>query len=175
MESRQLRIVTRITTIYDKREDRLRLSVLDDSGQRMVLWLTQRLASPVLRALVGEIENSVASQASPAARPAVQLMEQARADLERKPAPPIEPSKEDEEHLILHVGLRRGSRAIRLTFYWGEGDEERIALGIGRTRLRQWLRIFHHHYKRADWPLDLWPKWLADDAPSKILGKDHLH
>ena len=171
----QLRSVKRITTTYSKREDRIKLSVLDDEGRRMALWLTQRLASPVLRVLVDEIEESVAAEAPPSARPAVQVMEQAKAEMQRKPAEPIQPSKADEEHLLLNVGLKRGEKGIRLTFYWGEREDERIALGIGRTRLRQWLRIFYFHYKRAGWPLDIWPTWLAEDAPGKILGKDHLH
>ena len=174
MES-QLRSVSRITTTYDKREDRIKLSVLDDEDRRMTLWLTQRLATPVLRVLLEEIEESVAAEAPPATRPAVQLMEQAKADMERKPSPPIKPTREDEQHLVLNVGVRRGQRGIRLTFYWGKGEEERIALGIDRTRLRQWLGIFHRHYKSAEWPLDLWPNWLSDDAPAKILGRDHLH
>ena len=64
----QLRSVKRITTTYSKREDRIKLSVLDDEGRRMALWLTQRLASPVLRVLVDEIEESVAAEAPPSAR-----------------------------------------------------------------------------------------------------------
>lgn len=171
----KLRRVSRITTIYDKREDRLKLSVLDEEDRRMALWMTQRLAGQVITVLLKEIEESVAAETPSAARPAVQLMEQARAEMQRKPVPPIQPEKDDEEHLILNVGLRRGKTHIRLTFYWGKEEDERIALAIGRTKLRQWLRVFHHHYKRAGWPLDIWPQWLADDAPSKILGKDHLH
>jgi len=170
-----LRIVSRITTTYDKREDRLKLSILDRQGRQLVLWLTQRIAGPVIGALVGQIEDSVAAEAPPAARPAVQVMEQARAEMERKPAEPILTSEEDEQHLVLNVGLRYGKSKIRVTFYWGEGADENIILGIGRTNLRQWLRIFHFHYRRAGWPLDNWPQWLAEDAPSKILGKDHLH
>jgi hypothetical protein len=170
-----LRSVSRITTTYDKREDRIKLSVLDDDDRRMALWLTQRLATPVLRVLLEGIEESVAAEAPPAARPAVQMMEQAKAVMERKPTPPIRPTTQDEEHLIINVGVRRGEKGIRLTFYWGKGEDERIALAIGRTRLRQWLEIFHRHYKTAEWPLDLWPSWLSDDAPATVLGRDNLH
>lgn len=170
-----MRIISRMTTTYNATEDRLRLSVIETGGDRLVLWLTQRASGRIIAYLLEQIEESVAADAPPAARPAVQIMEQAKAEMQRKPLPAVRPAEARETHLVTNIRIRRAEKQIALIFAWGETEEDCIALVIDRTRLRQWLRIFHGHYKRARWPLDIWPRWFDDDAPSKILGKDHLH
>ena len=171
-----MRTISRMTTTYNAREDRLRLSAIETGGdQRLVLWLTQRAAGRIISYLLDQIEDSVAADAPPAARPAVQLMEQAKAEMERKPLPRVPASEVREEHLVVNVRIRRAEKQLALIFAWGEGEDDCIALVIDRTRVRQWLRIFHGHYKRARWPLDIWPQWFDEDAPAKILGREHLH
>jgi hypothetical protein len=171
-----LRTISRMTTTYNAQEDRLRLSAIESGdGQRLVLWLTQRASRSIIAYLLDQLEHSVAADAPPAARPAVQLMEQAKAEMQRKPLPKLPPSEVREEHLVTNVRIRRAEKQIALIFAWGEVEDDCIALAIDRTRVRQWLRIFHGHYKRARWPLDIWPQWFEEDAPAKILGREHLH
>lgn len=170
-----MRIISRMTTTYDVEEDRLRLSVTDKQGQRMLLWLTQRLAGRMITALLGKIERTVAEQAPPSARKAVQMMEQVKADLQRKPLPPVQPEPEPDAHLVTNIRIGQRNNDVVLNFLWGDEKEDAIALAIDRTRLRQWMRIFHEHYQRGGWPLDIWPQWFDEATPTNVLGKEQIN
>ncbi|MCB2080233.1 MAG: hypothetical protein KDE55_21370 [Novosphingobium sp.] len=170
-----MRTISRISTTYVPREDRLLLSAVDMGGVQVKLWLTQRLMTRLVPALVDLIEKSVPKEAPAAARPAMQAMEQTKADLQRQRMTPVRPEPAGEEHLVTNIGLRSSKKSVAVIFMWGEDDAEKVGLGIDRTRLRQWLRIFHEAYGRAKWPMDIWPEWFDDAAAVTLVGKDALN
>jgi len=185
-----VRQIARMTTTYDMLQDRLRVSVLDSDGRTALLWLTQRLAGRVIAALIEQLDQAAAPgpaagpvMAAPrAVRSGMQLLEQARADLERvsktapeAAAPAVVALSSDEQFLVHKASVRRGDRGVILAFHWSEAVQDAAILVISATRLRQWLRIFHNHYRNAGWPLDIWPKWFEDAARPTGPGRTCLH
>ena len=170
-----MRTISRISTTYSKREDRLLLSALDMGGASVKLWLTRRLLTDLIPALIELIEETVPKEAPAAARPAMQAMEQTKADLQRKRMKPVRAEPAGEEHLVINVRLRASKKSVAVIFMWGDDEAEQVGLGIDRTRLRQWLRIFHEAYGRANWPMDIWPEWFDEAAAVSLVGKDALN
>ncbi len=152
----------RVTTTYLAAEDRIRLSGQTPGGDTVVLWLTQRLLMRLLPNLLQWVGGQEGD--SPRAE-AVQSFKQAaaRASMEPQAPVPVRAGNDQAAWLVMEVGLQVGPEGVRLTF---RGQGQRLAMmTLAAQALRQWLNILHDAWRRAGWPLVVWPQWMLEAAP----------
>lgn len=158
----------RITTAYVDKEDRLRLSGETATGTTLVLWLTQRLANRLVHHL-GQWLNAHSSRSD---RPtlahdwAQQFAQQSAAQaLPRQAAVPHHNAS--AERLVHSVDIGTGPDGVTLTFKTESAAAPCATLALAVVPLRQWLGIVQAQYLAADWPLSVWPHWMATDGPDQ--------
>jgi hypothetical protein len=159
-----MRLAARMTTGYDVQQDRLCLSVLDQQRRRTRIWLTQRLAGRIIPALLERLQGVAGDRAEHSARLAARRRRVAPA------SPAAVPDDQDEERLPSNIRIATSKDQTILLFDGENSRDETIAIPIDSARLRQWLRIFYRHYKRAGWPLEIWPRWFERDVPTRPTG-----
>jgi len=145
-------ILQRITTEYIEAEDRVRLSGASPSGEAISLWITQRLLSRLLKVILNwtaESENAHHALKNAFAQQA------ARTDLKLQLSVPAQPSAV----LVNTIDISHTAEALTLVFRGAEGVAGQLTLQ--RQDVRQWLNILHDTWRRAEWPQDLWPDWMA--------------
>lgn len=162
----------RITTVYSDVQDRLRLSGEGEQGQRVVLWLTQRLANRLVAhvcdglgagsgdTLASQVQRSFALQAATAS-----LAQQ----------PPVQPASDTPEALVHSVEVTSSQAGVLLVFK-GAGSEVLAELNLPHVPLQQWLGIVHGQYRNAQWPTTAWPAWVEEaQSPSPSSSAAVLH
>jgi len=178
-----LRTVARITGSYDRSEDRIRLAVLDDREQPLALWLTQWLANRLVREVLG-LFGRQAEQMTPAPIPAgqrsaVQFLQQTSAELRMQKVSPVQTPPDTVLGLVTAIRIRRRQTRFILEFHCGAGEcgeDEGVALPLDATELRQFMRIVHRLYGRAEWPTaGIWPDWFDEGAHKKLLAPSQIN
>lgn len=169
----------KLTIDYVAVEDRVRLSGACEQGGQLGIWLTRRLLDRLVPVLLDWVERQatdVPGRASPAltdrqgtldrqlprAEPLHGFAQQA-ARQRLKPQAPVRPRADDARWLAVAVDIQRGRQGVRLVVR-GAADSERAEFPLAVTPLRSWLNILHDAYRKADWPLDVWPDWVRDAA-----------
>lgn len=145
----------RITTEYLEVEDRIRLTGEVSGGQAVVLWLTQRLLQRLLPVLLQGLAGQGADT------PYGDLLHgftQQAARSELTPEPPVEAGQGSTAWLVLSVVVTSSAEAVGLRFK-GAHDQQ-VSLTLASKPLRQWLGIVYDAYRKAEWPLNLWPAWV---------------
>lgn len=161
--------LVRFTTRYVASEDRLcLLGRSRDEGEEAVthcVWLTARL----LRQLVPQLLKGLAPMqaADPVRQAAVQGFAQQAARAAQPAVPPVElppatSSARSLEWLATVVSLRRSPQGVELTLARDAGeDAPAVLLALRPALQRQWLNVLYDQWRRAEWPLDIWPAWMA--------------
>ena len=164
-DARQLRTLTelqRLTTEYVETEDRVRISGELASGETVVMWLSQRLLLRLLPHLFlwlekqsndnipMEIEQSFAQEA-------------AKADLSAEA--PVERQKGSQEWLVESVDLSPNKDALATRFR--SQSEKFVQIALQAQPLRQWLEILFSLWQLAEWPIGVWPEWMAEKNPAQ--------
>lgn len=157
----------RITTEYCPEQDRLRLSGQPDQAAPVVVWLSRRLLSRLLPALLGWLER----QDGGAQAPALLGYEQQAARAGLQPQAPVRALADDAAWLALTVELTMAPQRLTLTFQGGPGRSASLALEP--TALRQWLGIVHDAERQADWALPVWPAWMRAPPPAAAAALLH--
>ena len=167
----------RLTTEYVDREDRIRLSGESESGETVVLWLTQRLLNRLLMPLCDWLPD----HGGPTARERTPSKLDHHAELRQSfaqqaaragltPQPPVRPIEDSPGCLVVTVNLTARPGLMQLEFIGAAnpaGEAPRLAgLALPTQNLRQWLNILFDQYRHAGWPLDAWPAWMQDTAPA---------
>ena len=158
--------LSRLTTDYVETEDRIRITgeILNlteqEAPRTVVLWFTQRLISRLLPHLLKWLENNDVPQGwNQAAQGFVQ--QAAIAALGPQTAVCREP--ESETWMVHNIQLTCTPHNAQIGFQSApNGPEYRARLVLEAQPLRQWLNIVYEQYRRAQWPLSLWPQWLTE-------------
>jgi len=160
--------INRFTTEYDPGEDRIRLAGLDIEGRELVLWLTQRLVSRLVQSLCEGLEKQAAGPS--ADRPAEAMRHQAEQSFAQQKAvvqlprsAPVRPAVNAPVWRVDAVDVKQGSGGARLTFK-GVAEGQNAVLALPAPALRQWLGIVFELYRRAGWPVHVWPVWVEEAA-----------
>ena len=149
----------RLTTRYLDIEDRVQLAGELVGGATVVLWLTWRLMQRLLPVLLQSLERE-GVDASYAGILHGFAQQTARAGLEA--ALPVSAGQGSQTWLVVSVDISKTAETVRLIF---KGPEYQQALLVLTPKpLRQWLGIVHEAYRRAGWPLAVWPDWVLDTA-----------
>ena len=146
----------RLTTEYIDAEDRMRLTGEIRPGETSVLWLSQRLLIRLLPHLFLWLEKQ-SSTAFPAE--IEQSLEQRAASETMSTEPPVQVSGQSNAWLVEAVDMTAGDHALRLSFR-REG-EEALSLTLSSLHMRQWLTILRTLWSVAEWPVGIWPDWMA--------------
>lgn len=162
--------IQKLTVRYDEREDRLLLAAKCDTGQVRGLWLTQRLATPLIRVILKRLGEVVMTEArsAPQSKPstlrqiALQTWEQSTAQAKQMSSandpvsvpPDIQYGLVDEINVICRPGGN-----FQLNFRLSETAP--LCLPLTSILARQWLAVLRTQYQRAEWHVPgLWPAWF---------------
>lgn len=165
----------RFTTDYVEDEDRLRIRGEFRSGEKVVLWITRRLADRLVPPLAAWLERQAdppeaRTASSPAAAVATRSFVQQAASAELPKQAPVDPGPAPASWLVRSVDLGQGAAIIRLTFRNHEARKGAVETGEGASAtvamapvvLRQWLGIVHDKYRKAGWSTGRFPGWITD-------------
>ena len=148
------------TTAYDETEDRISVVGSAPNGDIVQVWLNLRLLQRVLPHVIEWVKKADSAGGRQADHVQGFMQQSAREALPVQP--PIMPAGNSEKWLVRTLDLNWEAQQIDLVFK-GEGDQlASIALPI--LVARQWLSIVYDLYKIADWPLTVWPDWIAGSA-----------
>lgn len=172
----------RLTTQYDAAEDRIRLSGSTPGNETLTLWLTQRLLNHLVAHLCGSLERSSAKPMEKAQAPeqalrthVEQTFAQQRALAALSQQRPVDPMQVSPSWRVDTVAVKRTGNGVRLTFS-GVKEGERAQLDMPTPVLRQWLSILYKHYRRAGWPILVWPAWMEEAKHAlPVPGKTLIH
>jgi len=154
--------VRKFSLRYDAQEDRIAWDMEHDDGRRTRLWLTQRLANRLVKALIPLVEKAAAvPPGAPEQAAAVQSFEQAAAMSGFGSVSPVIPSDDAALGLVRSVQIAPKAPGMILTFTLGANAEQ--ILKLDSPAVRQALAVLRGLYQAAGWPADFWPRWL--DAP----------
>ncbi len=143
---------------YNAGEDRLAWVVEDLEGATTRLWLTARLCRGLVPAIVRLLTAKSAAGAAEH-ETAVQSWEQAAAMTGFGKVPPVHAGSATTTGLVTAAHIRPSNDGVVLTFDFGAGDSRTIALSA--TAARQMLSVMHRLHLAAEWPVDVWPGWIA--------------
>lgn len=156
----------RITTEYDPSEDRVRLTGSSEEEEARVLWLTQRLLNRLVPHLCQRLEKE-APQRPGGERSLRAQLEQSFAQQRARAAlsgqAPVQAPANVSAWRVDAVDLKFEAGGVRLTFK-GALQADLAVLQLPLFGLRQWLGILHGQYRRAAWPLQVWPVWVEEAA-----------
>ena len=166
--------IDRFTTIYDSREDRIRLLIELTSGDVQEVWLTRRLLGKLIQTLVKKLETAVGSHVPASSKETAQRFSQSAAVHGMKTLKPVFSPRGAEKHsdtavLVTTIGFRWGRGVIALDFKVDEEIEQ--TLSFTEATLRQWLGVVHSQYKIAKWSDDIWPSWMRSQAESGAFAR----
>ena len=165
----------RITTEFVDAEDRIRLAGEDAGGDALVLWLTQRLLNRLVAHLCAWLEQRIPTNihhyAAAAQAEVIQSFAQQAALAALEPQPPVQSSVQSRAWLVHSVDIASGDQGVMLTFKAAEAGSPCATLTLQDQPLRQWLNILHDQYQKAEWPLTVWPEWMA--APQPVSAPPH--
>ncbi|WP_404301585.1 hypothetical protein [Alicycliphilus denitrificans] len=178
-------MLQRITTAYDPEQDRMRLAGERADGSTLTLWLTQRLLARLLPALWQWLERHdatgtlVQSAHLPSHRSdALQGFAQQAARAQLPPQPPVTPHERSPQWLVHGIQLSASASGVELRFSGAPGADATAPVGLtlAAQPLRQWLSILQQQYHEAEWPMQDWPRWLAEAAgPAVPAARAMLH
>ncbi|TMJ30432.1 MAG: hypothetical protein E6G95_05305 [Alphaproteobacteria bacterium] len=157
----------RLSTEYVASEDRIRIVGELDDAQSIVIWMTNRMASRVVPALL----QWLAKQASPSVAASavegrvMQSFAQEAAVAALKPQPPVTPHADSSAWLMQAVDFQPTEGHIGLTFRGRQGESASVRFKA--SELRQWLSILHLAWSKAQWPSLLWPDWIKRENPTQ--------
>lgn len=149
-------------------------------GVPVLLWLTQRLLRRMLPPLTAWLENQHEHAASGVPSPlgasqalyadAVQGFAQqaARAGMTRQA--PVQILDDSPACLVHSLELAATPQAVRLVFC--DARVAVAAMELQAQPLRQWLDILYGAWAQAQWPADVWPAWMRDEASAALPRTD---
>ena len=169
----------RITTDYDAQEDRITLAGLPDKGQALILWLTMRLASRLIKHCLsllekGHLESKRISSTNKNSKESIQKFVQESAEQQTTYETAVKVSQNSPKHLIVKIDIRSAGNGVTLSFK--DQSSSCYELFLDSQQLRQWLGILHTMWQRAEWPTNVWPDWMeTDNSQQKISGEISVH
>lgn len=155
-------VLKRATTKYIAREDRIRLTAENTSGQVVTLWFTQRLLNRVVPYLCEWLERRESHD--------LQDFAQQRAVAGLREQAPVRGPGDAEGALVRSLDIKTSKAGLMLAFQ-GQADSAAGLLQLSPRALRQWLSILHDQYVQAGWPVEVWPDWVAEARPSGKLDR----
>ena len=168
----------RITTDYDEREDRITLAGLTDKGQTVVLWLTMRLASRLIKHCLSLLEKDdpetrEISIANKNYNESMRNFVQKSAEQQTAQETAVEVTKNSSKYLVVEIDVKNVGTGVTLSFK--EQLRTCHEIFLNRQQLRQWLGILHTIWQKTEWPTEIWPDWMVVDDFQPTSGEISVH
>lgn len=163
--------LTRVTTDYDRAQDRIRLVAELQGGGVTIIWVTQRLLQRLVQELVVWLEAT--EKDTPRADILLGFKQQS-AQQGLTPQAPVRAPAEAGDWLCQAVDLQKRESAVSLTFRDADAAHK-VRLDLAVQPLRQWLNMLFLTCQRAEWPLTVWPDWIREQAPGPRPRDMPLH
>ena len=154
-------IINKITQLYDRVEDRIRIDIENPEGEAISLWMTQLMTNSLAATLIKKFEDVSKEKVKGQLTSGIQSIEQSIAQASFKPTQPVKAVRVKEVFLVHAISMKVTETGYLLSFRWGESGE--ASLGIKSVQTRQWLTIIHRLTKTAGWNQEVWPAWLLED------------
>jgi len=153
----------KVTLRYSEYEDRIGMFAESADGEQVVIWLTHRLSRMLVQSLCRGIEKDM----SHVQRDLVLPLRQHEAESQHQPSEPVARMSVAEKSAALprRVDVSYSSRGVSLVFR--AGDAQPIMLLLTRTEVSQLLSMLYRLFRKAKWPLDVWPPWIAHAGGSR--------
>ena len=155
-------LVSRLNMGYDAEEDRLRLTCENGAGERVVLWLTQRLVRRLQEELVAFGASANGAQTIARAQPSPT----AEARSAQKGAPkgaPLAGHSGRESFLVTRLRLRQSPARVSLSLM--DDDCAEVQLDLDHSGLLRWQELLAACCHVAQWPVAaLQPGMLAHET-----------
>ncbi len=154
------------TTAYDEIEDRISVTGSCQTGDTVQVWLNLRLMQRVLPHIIEWLKKSDRTGGGQADQIHGFKQQSARDALPLQP--PVMPAGNTEKWLVRTLDLNWDARQIDLVFK-GIGADQVATIALPLLAARQWLNIVSDLYKMADWPLSVWPDWIAETTTTPAI------
>ena len=170
--------LNKLTTRYDRVEDRIRVDAQVEGGGVQRLWLTQRLCGELVRTLLGYLNRSglAVSDASPQSQGAVQRHLHQTARIRKKTSAPVSAAPK-KGVLLDRLRVRTRNNHVQLLIPLPDGRNSMLVFSLDEAR--QWLDILYQQYRAAEWQLSVWPDWIRGESgtgtPDVDVRKGQLH
>lgn len=174
----EMQKLLRITTKYMEVEDRVRMNAECSDGDYISLWLTQRLLIRLAKNCIEFLDKQpLEVHKIPAAderlHPEAQSIMQQSATTGSQNQEAVVVKNNSQSYFIREIDIKHSSEGIVLVFR--ETEDKQAMLILNFEQLRRWLNIVCSIWRKADWPMEIWPDWVAipDDHPS--INDKFLH
>ena len=168
----------RITTDYDEQEDRITLAGLTDKGQTVVLWLTMRLASRLIKHCLGVLEKDHPEpeeiySANKGSKESIQNFVQKSVEQQTAQETAVKVEENSPKYLVVEIDIKGVSAGVTLTFK--EQFSTCYEIFLNSQQLRQWLGMLHAVWQKTEWPKEIWPDWMAADSSQPTSEEVSVH
>ena len=145
-------ILTRVTLSYSVDEDRIRFIGLKTSGERICLWLTQRLVNRLVPVLNKIAEAHLIQESCEIA--AVQNgLEQSSDSVESEI--PLDCDEGSESFLVRAIDVTGQPNQIILLLR-GVNPADRVLFSLPAKSLGRWFSGLRECFRLAEWSQDVW-------------------
>lgn len=170
MDETAVKKLGRITTEYIDSEDRFRLTGQAGENEVIEVWLTQRL---LLRLLPHYFKWLEEQSDSTLPKEIVQSFAQQAAKANLKKEPPVKSNTQTQTWIAHAVDISPNKTGLGMRF---KGDDDSLAtLSLPATQLRQWLSIVRTMWQKAQWPMEIWPEWMAPESKQGVPQSKSMH
>ncbi|MAT50269.1 MAG: hypothetical protein CMK32_03680 [Porticoccaceae bacterium] len=171
-------LLEKVTLRYVAVEDRMSMRAQVRDGDVRIFWLTQRMCGQLVNAFVEYLDKNTADVASAASsdKSVVQSYYQQAAMHTRTKPPSVEASASTEPPMLIKtLKIRTSPRSVNVRLPLPDGVS--ATLSLRPHEARRMLQILFGQYRKAGWPLDIWPRWVAEARDGGGAGdnKGPLH
>ena len=152
----------RITTDYVELHDRLRMAGELPRDGAVIMWLTQRLVRRLVPLLLQWLDQQAGSVPR---RDIVHGFAQQAARMGMEEHPRVDIARNNAEWLVSRIDY--ATEAGHLVLTMRNDDGYAFGMRLAPMELRQWLTVLHGLWAHAEWPMDIWPDWLANQTPEE--------
>jgi hypothetical protein len=179
--------VTRATLAYNQNQDRISLTCALKNEERVVLWLTARLATqlvPHLRQAVTQVPDTHSTNGHPTvtdhdAPTSAEALDRDKTPIagsaqERHPEAPVVARADSATWVVTAIDLTNGPMLVQLGFRDDQGHAP-VLLSLEHTQLAEWSEGLKRCYMQAGWSMDCWHMPTDTGPQSHATRRVALH
>lgn len=158
-------VAERVTTRYDRAEDRIRLLFANADDDTVSCWLTRRLLLVALPHFLSWLQGQVVlgefDLTTDARQDAMQSFAQMAAQQQRQAVADVVVAPTATSELLDTINITTQGEVMQLKLSAPSGVSVRLLMSS--TAMRQWLHTLHQQEQLAQWGV-AWPAWLAESV-----------
>ena len=160
-------VVSKVTQHYDYVQDRIRLDVQIQNGLCITLWVTQRLLNSLIKPLAKLIDEGLKEEVNAASATKIdnlQKWKQTIASTSLQQSPAVNINDIIDMGLLTSIEISKKKENYIIFLKWQADGKAKMVLND--LQLRQLLDVSARLIRKAQWPINNWPKWLMTEDPT---------